>query len=60
MPRALHDGLHFKLKKNANTDRAGASGNEQWGLDAGHHQGALNPYINMPKFSSWDGRSEKG
>jgi hypothetical protein len=41
-----------------NTDRTGASGNEQWGLDVGHHQGGWNPYIDAPKL--WDGKKREG
>jgi len=41
-----------------NTDRTGVSGNEQWGLDVGHHQGGWNPYIDAPKL--WDGKKREG
>ena len=41
-----------------NTDRTGVSGNEQWGLDAGHHQGGWNPYTDAPKL--WDGKKREG
>ena len=41
-----------------NTDRTGVSGNGQWGLDVGHHQGGWNPYIDAPKL--WDGKKREG
>jgi hypothetical protein len=41
-----------------NTDRTGVSGNEQWGLDIGHHQGGWNPYIDAPKL--WNGKKREG
>ena len=41
-----------------NMDRMGISGNEQWGLDVGHHQGGWNPYRDAPKL--WDGKKREG
>ena len=31
------------------SSRTGASGNEQWGLDVGHHQDGWNPYLGVPQ-----------
>ena len=31
------------------TDQTGASGNFQWGLDAGHHQDGWDPSFGVPK-----------
>ena len=36
------------------TDRTGISGNLQWGLDVGHHQGNWDPSFGVP--ASWDGK----
>ena len=41
-----------------NTDRTGVSGNSQWGLDAGHHQGGWDPSFGVQ--SSWDGKTRVG
>lgn len=35
------------------TDRTGVSGNGQWGLDVGHHQGGWDPSFGVP--ASWEG-----
>ena len=40
------------------TDRTGISGNGQWGLDAGHHQGGWDPSFGVP--ASWDGKVRVG
>ena len=40
------------------TDRTGISGNGQWGLDAGHHQGGWDPSFGVP--ASWDGKEQVG
>lgn len=41
-----------------NTDRTGVSGNFQWGLDAGHHQGGWDPSFGVE--SSWGGKKREG
>jgi len=41
-----------------NTTRTGPSGNEQWGLDVGHHQDGWNPYSGVPK--TWHERKREG
>ena len=40
------------------TDRTGISGNCQWGLDVGHHQGGWDPSFGVP--ASWDGKERVG
>ena len=40
------------------TDRTGASGNFQWGLDAGHHQDGWDPSFGVPK--TWEGKIQEG
>jgi len=40
------------------TDRTGVSGNWQWGLDVGHHQGGWDPSFGVP--ASWDGKERVG
>ena len=40
------------------TDRTGASGNFQWGLDAGHHQDGWDPSFCVPK--TWEGKIREG
>jgi len=41
-----------------NTDRTGVSGNWQWGLDRGHHQGGWDPSFGVP--ASWNGKVRAG
>jgi hypothetical protein len=41
-----------------NTDRTGPSGNWQWGLDAGYHQGDWDPSFGVP--ASRDGKERVG
>jgi hypothetical protein len=41
-----------------NTNRTGPSGNEQWGLDVGHHQDGWNPYLGVLK--TWDEKKREG
>ena len=41
-----------------NTDRTGPSGNRQWGLDAGYHQGGWEPSFGVP--ASWNGKERVG
>ena len=41
-----------------NTDQTGPSGNWQWGLDAGYHQGGWDPSFGVP--ASWDGKERVG
>ena len=41
-----------------NTDRTGPSGNWQWGLDAGYHQGGWDPSFGVP--ASLDGKERVG
>jgi hypothetical protein len=41
-----------------NTDRTGVSGNWQWGLDKGHHQGGWDPSFGVP--ASWNGKVRAG
>jgi hypothetical protein len=50
--------LEEGMFENAVPDRTGASGNEQWGLDVGHHQFGWNLYIDAPKIS--DGKKREG
>ena len=38
--------------------RTGASGNEQWGLDVGHHQDGWNPYLGVLK--TWHEKKREG
>ncbi|KIJ98355.1 hypothetical protein K443DRAFT_104066, partial [Laccaria amethystina LaAM-08-1] len=40
------------------SDRTGVSGNFQWGLDAGHHQGGWDPSFGVQE--SWDGKKRVG
>ena len=44
--------MEFLEEMFENTDRMGASGNEQWRLDVGYHQGGWNLEIDAPKL--WD------
>jgi hypothetical protein len=37
-----------------NTDRTRVSGNRQWGLNSGHHQGGWDPSFGVP--ASWNGK----
>jgi len=41
-----------------NTDRTGVSGNRQWGLDRGHHQGGWDPSFGVP--ASWNRKVRAG
>ena len=40
------------------SNRTGPSGNEQWGLDVGHHQDGWNPYSGVPK--TWHEKKREG
>ena len=40
------------------TEQTGVSGNGQWGLDVGHHQGGWDPSFGVP--ASWDGKARVG
>jgi len=40
------------------SNRAGASGNWQWGLDVGEHQDRWNPYNGLPTHWNFDDRDQ--